>query len=134
MFVTMVAGVYDLREGSVRLANAGHEPPLYRDPRGRFESFPAQAPPLGILPGIPFPELDVELRGGSLYLCSDGLTEACGEGGEALGAEGLRRLVTRFAGEPLAERVEAIAADVGKLELRDDLTLLAVADDPARRA
>jgi sigma-B regulation protein RsbU (phosphoserine phosphatase) len=134
MFVTMAAGVYDASSGGVRIANAGHEPPLHHARDGGFVSLPAEAPPLGIVAGADFPETGLALAGGSLYLCSDGLTEACGEGGEALGAEGLRRLVTRFAGEPLAERVEAIAADVGKLELRDDLTLLAVADDPARRA
>jgi sigma-B regulation protein RsbU (phosphoserine phosphatase) len=133
MFVTMVAGVYDLREGSVRLANAGHEPPLYRDPRGVFESFPAQAPPLGILPGTGFPEIDVDLRGGSLYLCSDGLTEAACRDGAALGQEGLRRLIERFAGKPIAERIEAIVAAVGECELHDDLTLLGVSDEDSTR-
>lgn len=132
MFVTMAAGLYDADSGRVRLANAGHEPPLFHASDGSFADFPAQAPPLGILPGTVFPEEDVELAGGSLYLCSDGLTEAGTAGGEALGSEGLRRLAEQLGSKPLAERIEAIVAEVSSLELRDDLTLLAVSDEGRR--
>jgi sigma-B regulation protein RsbU (phosphoserine phosphatase) len=127
MFVTMAAGLYDAATGAVRIANAGHEPPLLHAGDGGFEEVPAQAPPLGILAGVAFPEADLELAGGSLYLCSDGLTEAsCGGG--PLGGEGLRRLIARQAGKPLAERIQAIVAEVAGCELRDDLTLLGVSD------
>jgi sigma-B regulation protein RsbU (phosphoserine phosphatase) len=132
MFVTMAAGVYDSRSGTVRLANAGHEPPLVHAQDGSFCDFPATAPPLGIVPATPFPENDVELAGGSLYLCSDGLTEAETAPGDALGAEGLRRLVTRFRDKLLAERIDAIVAEVSAMDLRDDLTLLAVSDEAER--
>ena len=93
------------------------------------ENFPAQAPPLGIVPGCPFPETDAEIRGGSLYLCSDGLTEATCEGGEAMGQAGLQQLIERFAAKPISERIEAIVAAVGECELHDDLTLLGVSDE-----
>jgi sigma-B regulation protein RsbU (phosphoserine phosphatase) len=129
MFVTMAAGVYDRATGGVRLANAGHEPPLYHATDGRFAGIPADAPPLGILPGTEFPENDLDLIGGALYLCSDGLTEATRADGSELGQEGLQELVERFAGKPLPERIEAIARAVGELRLRDDLTLLGVSDE-----
>lgn len=132
MFVTMAAGVYDAGSGAVRLANAGHEPPIVHARDGSFTDFPAMAPPLGIVPGAPFPEADVELAGGSLYLCSDGLTEAETAPGDALGAEGLRRLVTRFRSKLVAERIEAIVAEVSAMDLRDDLTLLGVSDEAER--
>jgi serine phosphatase RsbU (regulator of sigma subunit) len=80
-----------------------------------------------VLRGIEFSERQLTLAGGSLYVCSDGLTEAC-EAGAALGSAGLERLVLRFAAKPLLERVQAIAAEVSRLEPRDDLTLLAVGD------
>ena len=92
----------------------------------RTMRFPAEAPPLGILPGSAFPEREVSLGGGCLYVFSDGLTEARDAGGRELGAAGFRRLADRHAGLPLRERVEAIAAEVSALELRDDLTLLGV--------
>ena len=73
----------------------------------------------------------MSLAGGSLYLCSDGLTEAGQDRGEAVGSDGLRRLVEQLAGKPLGERVDAIVAQVSRLAPRDDLTLLAVSDAAA---
>jgi sigma-B regulation protein RsbU (phosphoserine phosphatase) len=95
---------------------------------------PANAPPLGIEAGGEFPEIRVLMKGGTLYVCSDGLTEAaCAESRERLGSEGLKRLVRRFAAKPLSARIAAITSDVGRLELRDDLTLLAVSDEHGPR-
>jgi len=133
MFVTMVAGVYEPGSGVATVASAGHEPLLFHRGEAGFESIPAEAPPLGILPGTRFPEVAVALAGGALYAFSDGLTEACNESGAQLGPEGLERLITRFADQPVARRVGSIIAAVEQLELRDDLTLLAVADVPDAR-
>jgi sigma-B regulation protein RsbU (phosphoserine phosphatase) len=134
LFVTMLAGLYDPARGEVTLANAGHEPALLHSAQDEFSSLPATAPPLGIDFGGDFPEVRVPMKGGTLYVCSDGLTEAaCAEGRERLGSEGLMRLVRRFAGKPLSARIAAIASDVGRVELRDDLTLLAVSDERGAR-
>ena len=134
IFVTMLAGLYDPARGEVTLANAGHEPALLHGRDGEFVSLPANAPPLGIEAGGEFPEIRVPMKGGTLYVCSDGLTEAaCAESRERLGSEGLKRLVRRFAAKPLSARIAAITSDVGRLELRDDLTLLAVSDEHGPR-
>ena len=37
-------------------------------------------------------------------------------------------MIEKFTHKPVNERVDAIIDDVGELELRDDLTLLVVAD------
>ena len=132
MFVTLAAGTYDPRRGSLRLANAGHEPPLLLAPEGGFAAFPAEAPPLGVLGDAEFPEVLVELAGGVLYVFSDGLTEACAADGRPLGPEGARRLLERFSGKPLRERIDAVAALLGALGLRDDATLLGVSDEARR--
>jgi sigma-B regulation protein RsbU (phosphoserine phosphatase) len=128
MFVTMMAASYDPATGSVCTANAGHEPLLCHHPDGSFSSHEADAPPLGILAGTEFPEVEIALNGGSLYVFSDGLTEATCESGEQLGPDGLKKMITEFAQQPVAERVDSIIDDVGELELRDDLTLLALTD------
>lgn len=134
IFVTMLAGLYDPARGEVILANAGHEPALLHALDGEFVAFPASAPPLGIEAGGEFPEIRIAMKGGTLYVCSDGLTEAaCSETREQLGSEGLKRLIHRFAAKPLSARIAAITSDVGRLELRDDLTLLAVSDERGRR-
>ncbi len=132
MFVTLAAGSYDPRRGRVRLANAGHEPPLLRTPEGGFAAFPAEAPPLGVLGDAEFPEVEVDLAGGVLYVFSDGLTEACAADGKPLGPEGVRELLERFAGKPLRERIDGVASLLGALGLRDDATLLGVSDEARR--
>jgi len=129
MFVTMVAGVYETRAGRIRLANAGHEPLLRHTRSGEFEAIPAGAPPLGIARRGEVPETEVQLDGDSLYTFSDGLTEACSKTGEQLGSKGLQRLIARSTHLSLAGRVDAIIGFVKGLELRDDLTLLAICGD-----
>jgi len=129
MFVTMVAGVYEPGAGRVCLANAGHEPPLRHARSGEFEAIPADAPPLGILPGGEFPEVEVQLDGDTLYTFSDGLTEAYSQSGGQLGAEGLQRLIARSTHMSLGGRVDAIISAVKSFEARDDLTLLVVCGD-----
>jgi sigma-B regulation protein RsbU (phosphoserine phosphatase) len=128
MFVTMMAGVYEPATGVATVANAGHEPLLFHRGEAGFDAIAAEAPPLGIVPESRFPEVAFALKGGALYAFSDGLTEACTDSGAQLGSEGLQQLVARFADQPVDRRVESIIAQVGELELRDDLTLLAIAD------
>jgi len=131
MFVTMVAGVLDRPSGTVTLANAGHEPPLLVAPGGT-KAIEASMPPLGILPELfadGCPETEVRLGGGTLYLFTDGLTEAESGDGEQLGSAGVEKLLRRHADLPAHRRLEAL---VGALAsggaLRDDATLLAVED------
>jgi sigma-B regulation protein RsbU (phosphoserine phosphatase) len=126
MFVTMTAGLLHRDRGVVCLASAGHEPALLHDARGEFASIPAQAPPLAVLPEQGFPESELRVDGSTLYVFSDGLTEASCGAGERLGAAGVRRLIARFAERPLRERIDAILSDARRLDLRDDLTLLAL--------
>jgi sigma-B regulation protein RsbU (phosphoserine phosphatase) len=131
MFVTMVAGQYGTRDGRVRFANAGHEPPLFRRKDRTCTDFPATAPPLGILPDNRPPEEEIDLAGGELYVFTDGLTEYRYASGEQLGRDGLIQLVEAYAAEPPARRltsiIELLDAEVG-WEARDDLTVLAIDD------
>jgi phosphoserine phosphatase RsbU/P len=137
MFVTMAVGVYDPRRHSLRLANAGHPPALLRHCSGKVEWLRAEDPPLGVTPrnGEGYRERDVPIAGGSLYLYSDGVTEARDASGEMQGDTGLLRLIeTHIKAKPGA-RLQAIAQDVrtaspggATAELRDDLTLLVLED------
>ncbi|MDM4769309.1 SpoIIE family protein phosphatase [Solimonas sp. SE-A11] len=138
MFVTMVVGIYDPRSYTVRFANAGHEPPVWRDRNGQYQAFPAEEPPLGIVmpeSGI-YPETVLRLDGGSLYLYTDGCTESRDERGAMRGAEGIQALIGRYASLPLAERVQALADSLAPdgADLRDDITLLVVEGKASRRA
>ncbi len=128
MFITLIAGLYDPRNGRIRLANAGHLPALYRSRNGQFHDYPAQAPPLGILPDTRFPENELTLDGGSLYLFSDGLTEAVQADRSRLELAGLMQLISRHTTLPPAARLAALVSDARQATpvLHDDITALLI--------
>ncbi|MDP6953993.1 MAG: SpoIIE family protein phosphatase, partial [Alphaproteobacteria bacterium] len=132
MFVTLVVGIYDPADGSVILANAGHEPPLLVAPDGDVQEFPANAPPVGVSADLfadnRFPEVTFNLDGGSLYVFTDGVTEGTIDDGKPLGSDGVRALLQELSSLPAAEPVDEIAARFTRSDkpLHDDLTLLVV--------
>lgn len=129
MFVTMVGGIYNPRSGVVRIANAGHEPVLVHHPDGSFVEVSADAPPLGIVPGLDgIKEVEIELGNGALYIFTDGVTEGYLADGSELGQDGVRHLISDNMGKSPQERLAAVMAPVGSLggKLRDDLTMLVV--------
>lgn len=130
MFVTMVAGTYDPSSGKLEFANAGHEPPMLRSTDRRYESFPADAPPLGILPELTLATQQATMEGGEFFIFSDGLTEFRYGQGEQLGVEGLIQMLESFSALPMAERIEKILSELNRegWSLRDDLTVLAIDD------
>lgn len=131
MFVTMVAGIYDPSAGLLRFANAGHEPPLLRKRDHSYQTFPAEAPPLGIIPDMEFRTTEVDLDGGEFYIFSDGLIEFHYGDEEELGVDGLIQLIEGLANVPLAARLKTLldALDREGWELRDDLTVLAIGEN-----
>ena len=85
MFVTMAAGLFDPSSGELTFANAGHQPPLYRNRQGGYRELEESSPPLGIMPGLDCVRQCVQLDGGRLYVFTDGVTEGWAEAGEMLG-------------------------------------------------
>lgn len=130
MFVTMVAGLYQPRSGDLGFANAGHQPPLLRLPDRSYRSYPAEAPPLGVLAELDFTTQGVNLAGGEFYVFSDGLTEYRYGRDEELGVDGLVQMIEALAAEPFAERLRILLAQLDQAgwEVRDDLTVLAIDD------
>lgn len=132
MFVTMVGGIYDPRSGIVRIANAGHEPPLFFDEAGDCLSFEAEAPPLGITTfladGDRYPENEFRLEGGSFYIFTDGVTEGYQADGSELEVAGLTRILQSGRNKTVANRLAEVIDTIhtGKGPLRDDITLLCI--------
>ncbi|MGB0684132.1 MAG: ATP-binding SpoIIE family protein phosphatase [Magnetovibrionaceae bacterium] len=134
MFVTMVGGLYDPRTGKVRIANAGHEPPLFRHTDGTLQEIEASAPPIGISADLVTPEMliveEIDLRGGALYTFTDGLTEGYLENGDMLGTEGMHERIHSYADNALPGRLTDILAILNRPDatLHDDLTILVIDD------
>jgi sigma-B regulation protein RsbU (phosphoserine phosphatase) len=131
MFVTMLHGVYDRRDGSVLLACGGHPPPLLRRRDGRVEEVPvAPGMLLGsvVEPHIRDTSLSLE-RGETLILYTDGFTEAFApDRKEMFGKERLCEVLggprTSLSLEACADEVSAAVQHfTGQTELQDDQTL-----------
>ena len=127
MFVTMIAGIYDPRSRSVRLANAGHVPALLQIPGAApLQEIRADGPPLGIVDDAVFATRELPLASGALYLYTDGLLEARTATGVELGSASLKALILAHARCPAAQRARRLLEAVREAEVRDDLTVLII--------
>lgn len=132
MFVTAVYAVLDLESGRLTYANAGHNPPLWRNQSGTtLESLERTGPALGILSDFSMQERTIEMKPGDcLLLYTDGLSEAFSPSGDLFGVE---RLCRHFQTHPcesprdlLKSLEEAVDEFMESLPAADDMTLLAL--------
>lgn len=128
-FVTVVFGNLDTRTGRLRLACAGHPPPLVCGPAYCRDLEPDADPPLGLFPGRPFAASEIDLEPGDLVLLhSDGLTDTR-RGDEHFGeARVCRTLEGAAAGGPQAV-VDALIAEIdrfGSGRVTDDVAVFAL--------
>jgi len=124
-FVCALVGYCDRLATEVRFAGAGF-PPVVVARGGAFEEFASGGPPLGILPGMAYGQHALRLEGGTLYAFSDGATDVRDADGRPIGNAGVRELIARHAGETLETRLRALLAELKRLHLVDDTTLLLV--------
>jgi sigma-B regulation protein RsbU (phosphoserine phosphatase) len=128
-FVTMVYAEFDPATRKVRLANAGHLPPLLVEPDGHRWIATEYGLPLGIATSK-FSETEITLGPEArLAIYSDGITEAALESGEEYGPE---RLLAQMQSADVC--LETLLADVRKFVngtgLRDDATAVLVGARP----
>ena len=131
-FVTMFAAVLDADSGLVEYWNAGHDAPLVRSARiGALESA-VGGPPLCVLDEFDYPSDRAQLvRGDTVVMFTDGVTEAANGAGELYGRGRLQAVLGRVApGATAHEVLDQILADlrafVGAAEPSDDVTLVVV--------
>lgn len=113
----------------LRVALAGHPPPLLIDADGRAGQIGLPGTLLGVLDPIQITEIEAELSPGeTLLLYTDGVPDA-GRPSSQLGEEGLAELcekAPRLDLDSLLEYIEDVALEHAKHGLRDDLALLAL--------
>ena len=132
IFITLFVGVLDLQTGCLHYCNAGHKAPLLIAPGVSHPSILAIEPnlPIGVFPDYTFEGQRTQiLPGTTLFLYTDGLTEAENAEHEQFGFE---RLMTTL--QELTEGVnthviinhmsQAVNHFVGHTEQSDDLTIL----------
>ena len=124
-FVCALVGYCDRAAAHVQFAGAGF-PPVIVHRGGTFGDYPSGGPPLGIVPGIAFEQHEIALEGGTLYAFSDGATDVRDGSGRPIGNGGVRELIARHAQAPQDARLRGLLADLKRLRLVDDTTLLLV--------
>ena len=139
MFVTAWLGYLDLETGLVRVANAGHNPPiLIRDGKADYIRLKAGLVLAG-MDGIHYREQTVQMQTGDiLYLYTDGVTEAMNSSDELYGEERLQKILSfgeRYP-DPAARNGTVasvcnlvsgdIAAFTAGAEQSDDITMLCI--------
>jgi predicted ester cyclase len=129
MFVTCLYVILETKSGSLRYANAGHDPPYLRHHGGGdAEELRARGLPLGLMSNMPYEEKEAVLGvGDNALFYSDGLVEAHNPQREMFGFARLRGLVAEHAEErSLVDfLMEELYSFVGEgWEQEDDITLL----------
>jgi serine phosphatase RsbU (regulator of sigma subunit)/anti-sigma regulatory factor (Ser/Thr protein kinase) len=127
MFVTCLYMVIEPGSGNIILANAGHNLP-YVLSKGKITELRATGMPLGLMPGMPYDELQTTLEPGQrLVLSSDGLVEAHNSQHEMYGFPRFKAVLAA-----LDDKVETIPAVMNSWqdftgkdhEQEDDITLV----------
>ncbi len=132
MFVTGIFGVIDVRDGTVRQANAGHNAPFRLGPNRPAEMLPNSGGlVLGIMPEIVYTSAEITLAPGeTLFLYTDGVTEAMDGKRELFGDDRLGDYLNgSIASDPPALCTDlrvAIDAYSGGAAQSDDITMLAL--------
>ncbi len=127
MFVTCLYMILEPETGKLVYANAGHNLPYVRTADGVIE-LRATGMPLGLLPGMDYPEHEAVLAPGeSVLLYSDGLVEAHDRAGDMFGFPRLRELMATElpSTELLDHLLDELNGFVGKgWDQEDDITLV----------
>ncbi len=126
MFVTLFVGVLDLATGHLSYCNAGHNSPYVNGVQ-----LPCDANlPVGVMPGWKYTEQDTKIDPGTtVFLYTDGLTEAENAAHELFGEERVNDVIVNFDDAPqklIETMTAAVHQFVGNTEQSDDLTMLTI--------
>jgi sigma-B regulation protein RsbU (phosphoserine phosphatase) len=130
-FITFIIGVLNGTTGNMRVANAGHEPPLFlRAGSSTVETIKCAGIVLGVDACATFSEVECDLAAGDMVVIyTDGLTEATNTRGEMYTIERLSEDILRNRSLRAAELADTVFATVQEFatgELKDDATILAL--------
>ncbi len=131
MFSTIFVGVLDLPTGHLRYCNAGHDLPILIG--NDLQTLPATAHlPVGVFDTVKYKSQEIVLSPGtSIFLYTDGLTEARNKSRELYGLDRVHSSLKGLdSGMSAQQMVDKVLSDVtlfmDNTEHSDDLTMLAI--------
>jgi sigma-B regulation protein RsbU (phosphoserine phosphatase) len=132
MFVTLFCGILDTTKGDVHYANAGHNPPLVIKHNGDVTWLPrAKSLMAGPMPGVQYTREHLSLSpGDSLFLYTDGVTEAMNPSDELFSEDRLERDLAAVANRDIREGIQAVMASIRRFTdgaaQSDDITMMMI--------
>ena len=126
-YFTLLLADVDIRDGTVRLAQAGHPHPLVQRRDGSVEVIGTGGLPVGLIPDATFEQSQTTLAPGDrLLIQSDGITECAAPGGALLNDEGLMEMLAGMRGitghDLLTGLMERLNTYAGHHDLADDVS------------
>lgn len=130
-FVTAFFGSLDVRTGQLHYVSAGHPPAMIKRSEGTVEVLGHASPIVGAYLNSRFVDQTAQLGPkDTLFVYTDGVVEARGDGPRLYGQDRLSALLGRLrAGASVDDVAEGVFADVVSYSggaMRDDLALLAI--------
>lgn len=132
MFVTAWLGIMDLATGHVEFANAGHNPPVLKHEDGTFEYLTSRPGfVLAGMEGVKYKTFELDMTDGmSLFLYTDGVTEATNNNNELYGEDRLIKALIDSGTMNMRMTCKFIKKDVdefvGDAPQFDDITMLGI--------
>lgn len=131
MFVTTFHAVLNLKTGALFYCNAGHNPPYVLRAGGAVETLKATGIPFGIMDDAPYRIEHIALDSDdTLFVYSDGISEAFNPEGEEFGTGRLEAALAAAHGRSAGEIVRRVLADTAAFangaDQSDDITGLAL--------
>jgi serine phosphatase RsbU (regulator of sigma subunit) len=130
MFATAFCGIFDIYTGEIEFSNAGHASPIIIRAEGICETLNIIPNcPLGICPNIIYVLKKTSLRpGDTLFMYTDGVTEAMNSSAQLFGDERLVGLLTGMKDEKAPSIIEKMRAEIYNFVLdtpqSDDITMM----------
>lgn len=139
MFVTAWIGLLDIETGRIEYVNCGHNPPLVRRGGTSVETLAeVSGPPLAAFGGVSYQtQTTTLLPGETIYLYTDGITEAQATSGDMFGDDRLAKTLADANGtsaDVCGAVAQAVTAFAAGMPQADDITMLAIGYRQARKS
>ena len=114
MFMTMITGIIDMKNGKVTYVNAGHMPPIYWPSAGNPDFFATNADvPIGVIEDYDYTETSEQLnKFDTVILYTDGILDSVNEFEECYGKERLINAVSKTISRTSTDIIATVSKDI----------------------
>ena len=130
-FVTSIVGSYNIKTDIVEIANAGHQPALFRKGND-FIEYPSSSTPLAVVKHKDenVYKLDsFKLDGGRIYCFTDGFSECLDENKNEIGIDGVKKLLINHQNSSLQKELENSTEEIRVKSLKKDYKETGIKDN-----